>query len=87
MDAQTTEAEAQSEAPASNHVAAAAPPAAAASADLQQDAAEAMLHSQHTGEEDEIAEVDPQNRYYRWVEAFHSPSSTGIDTSPARTGK
>jgi hypothetical protein len=68
MEGQTADADGPSEAP-SNHVAAAAaPPAAAtaaATADPQQDDAEAFLHSQHTGDEDEIAEVDPQNRYYR----------------------
>jgi hypothetical protein len=50
-----------------NHLPAAgtAAAAAAAPADPQQDATEALLHSQHAGDEDEIAEVDPQNRYYR----------------------
>jgi hypothetical protein len=69
MEGQTADADGTAEKP-SNHVAAAAPaaaPAAAAAlADPQQDA-EALLHSQHTGEEDEIAEVDPQNRYYRYT--------------------
>lgn len=67
MEGQAAEADGPAEKP-SNHVAAAAPAAAtapaAALADPQQDT-EALLHSQHTGEEDEIAEVDPQNRYYR----------------------
>lgn len=44
--------------------AAAAGVAAAPAADPQAEA-EALLHIQHTADEDEIAEVDPQNRYYR----------------------
>ncbi len=67
MEGQTAEADGSAEAH-SNHIAAAPPAAAAAPAaalaDPQQDA-EALLHLQHAGEEDEIAEVDPQNRYYR----------------------
>lgn len=73
MEGQAADADGPSEVPpgSSNHLAAAplAPAAVTApalSADPQQDAAEAMLlHSQHAGDEDEIAEVDPQNRYYR----------------------
>jgi hypothetical protein len=69
MEGQAADADGPSEA-LSNHVAAAAP---AAPADPQQDAAEALLHSQHTGDEDEIAEVDPQNRYYRYTACFNQP--------------
>lgn len=77
MEVQKAEPDGPSDGLLSNHVAAAAVPAAAtAAADPQQDAAEALLHSQHTGDEDEIAEVDPQNRYYRYMlGSYQSPSS------------
>jgi hypothetical protein len=71
MEGQTADADGPSEA-LSNHIAAPAA-APAAPADPQKDAAEALLHSQHTGDEDEIAEVDPQNRYYRYTACCDQP--------------
>jgi hypothetical protein len=83
MEGQTADADGTAEKP-SNHVAsaapAAAPAAAAALADPQQDA-EALLHSQHTGEEDEIAEVDPQNRYYRYIVCFDQAAAAPTQLS------
>lgn len=77
MEASQSEGDGLSEVPAHNHIAAAAAPAAAAAApaDLHQDAA-AVAGEVH-GDEDEIAEVDPQNRYYRCMPCH------GFISSPA----